>query len=92
MLKSAFIINNDAGLTGEIQTKIISLISRYQSNVDLMGWNGLRMNARHSGLVHIMRLRKGDKFFIQFDGPDEKDVSNSIVELFNGFNINKFEY
>ena len=92
MIKTAFIINNDAGLTSEMQSKIISLISQYQSNVDFVRWDGLRMNARHSGLVHMMRFRKGEKFFVQSDGFDAQKVSNAITELFKEFDVSRIEY
>jgi len=85
MQNSEVIIPNPLGLHARAVVKLVSLSSRFTSNVVLLA-NGRRANARHFIAVLLLAAGMGTAVTIRIDGPDEAEAMQAVTRLIsNGF-------
>jgi phosphocarrier protein len=78
-------IMNRLGLHARAAVKLVSLSSRYASNVVLVA-NGRRANARHLIAVLMLSASMGSVVSIRISGPDEAEAMTAVTRLIsNGF-------
>ena len=78
-------IMNRLGLHARAAVKLVSLSSRYASNVVLVA-NGRRANARHLIAVLMLSASMGSVVSIRISGPDEVAAMTAVTRLIsNGF-------
>jgi phosphocarrier protein len=78
-------IMNRLGLRARAAVKLVSLSSRYASNVVLVA-NGRRANARHLIAVLMLSASMGSVVSIRISGPDEVAAMTAVTRLIsNGF-------
>jgi phosphocarrier protein HPr len=78
-------IVNDQGLHARAAVKLVSLCSKYVSNVVLVV-NGRRANARHLIAIMLLSAGLGAQVSIRTQGPDEVEAMAAVKRLItNGF-------
>jgi phosphocarrier protein HPr len=78
-------IMNRLGLHARAAVKLVSLCSKYASNVVVVA-NGRRANARHLIAVMLLSAGMGTKVSIEVSGPDEVAAMTAVTRLIsNGF-------
>jgi phosphocarrier protein len=78
-------IMNRLGLHARAAVKLVSLSSRYASNVVLVA-NGRRANARHLIAVLMLSASMGSVVSVRVSGPDEAEAMTAVTRLIsNGF-------
>jgi len=78
-------IVNRLGLHARPAAKLVSLCSKYASNV-VLAVNGRRANARHFIAILLLSATFGAKVTIEAHGPDEVEAVRAVAQLFsNGF-------
>ncbi len=78
-------IMNRLGLHARAAAKLVTLASRYASNVMLVA-NGRRANARQFIAVLMLSAGMGTVVSIQVNGPDESEAMRAVARLIsNGF-------
>jgi phosphocarrier protein len=78
-------IMNRLGLHARAAVKLVSLCSKYASNVVVIA-NGRRANARHLIAVMLLSAGMGTKVSIEVSGPDEIAAMTAVTRLIsNGF-------
>jgi phosphocarrier protein len=78
-------IMNRLGLHARAAAKLVTLSSRYASNVMLVA-NGRRANARHFIAVLMLSAAMGSAVRIQVNGSDESEAMRAVARLIsNGF-------
>jgi phosphocarrier protein len=76
---------NRLGLHARAAAKLVTLCSRYASNVVLVA-NGRRADARHFIAVLMLSAGMGTAVLIQVSGPDENEAMSAVSRLIsNGF-------
>ena len=85
MQEREVVIMNSLGLHARAAVKLVSLCSRFASNVVLIA-NGRRANARHLIAIFLLSAGMGAKVSIQISGPDELEAMTAVTRLIsNGF-------
>jgi phosphocarrier protein HPr len=78
-------IMNRLGLHARAAAKLVSLSSKYASNVVLQA-NGRRADARHFIAVILLAAAMGTKVSVVVSGPDEVAAMTAVTRLIsNGF-------
>jgi phosphocarrier protein HPr len=78
-------IMNRLGLHARAAAKLVTLVSRYTSNVVLVA-NGRRADARHFIAVLMLSAGMGSVVSIRTSGPDEVEAMTAVTRLItNGF-------
>ena len=78
-------IVNRLGLHARAAVKIVSLCSKYVSNVVLVV-NGRRAEGRRLMAILMLSATVGSQISIQVQGPDEKEAMEAVTRLIsNGF-------
>jgi phosphocarrier protein HPr len=78
-------IVNKLGLHARAAVKIVSLCSKYVSNVVLVA-NGRRASGRHLIAIILLSAGMGAQVTIEASGPDEAEAVAAMTRLFsNGF-------
>ena len=85
MQKQEITIMNRLGLHARAVAQLVSLCSKYASNVVLVA-NGRRADARHFIAVLLLAASMGTTVSIRIDGPDEAEAMAAVTRLIsNGF-------
>jgi len=74
------IIINRLGLHARPSAQLVSVTSRYESEVYITK-NDLRVNAKSIMGVMMLAAEKGSKLTIEVDGPDEEAAADAIIQL-----------
>ena len=78
-------IVNRLGLHARAAAKLVSVCSRYVSNVVIVA-NGRRANGRHFIAVLLLSASLGSSVTIEASGPDEVEALAAVTRLIsNGF-------
>jgi phosphocarrier protein HPr len=75
-------IMNRLGLHARAVAKLVSLCSKYASNVVLVA-NGRRADARHFIAVLLLAASMGTAVTIRVEGPDETEAMEAVTRLIN---------
>lgn len=73
-------IKNSLGIHARPASMIVKTASKYDSSVELIK-DGMNVNAKSIMGILMLACEKGSKVTIRAEGPDEKEVVDSIVEL-----------
>jgi phosphocarrier protein HPr len=76
-------VRNRLGLHARAAVKLVSLCSRYGSDVVLFA-NGRRANARHLIAVMLLSAGMGASVSIEVSGPDEIEAMAAVTRLISG--------
>ena len=78
-------IVNRLGLHARAAAKIVTLCSRYMSNIVIVA-NGRRANGRHFIAILLLSAGMGATVSIETSGPDEVEAMTAVTRLIsNGF-------
>ena len=78
-------ISNRLGLHARAAVKLVSLCSKYASNVDIVA-NGRRANGRHLIAILLLSAGMGAPISIETSGQDEVEAMAAVTRLItNGF-------
>jgi phosphocarrier protein HPr len=78
-------IVNRLGLHARAAVKLVSLCSKYVSNVVIVA-NGRRANGRHLIAILLLSASMGASVSVQASGPDEAEALAAVTRLIsNGF-------
>ncbi|MGZ5038455.1 MAG: HPr family phosphocarrier protein [Usitatibacter sp.] len=78
-------IMNRLGLHARAAVKLVSLSSKYVSNIVIVA-NGRRANARQMIAILLLAAGMGARVSIQTSGPDEVEAMTAVARLIsNGF-------
>jgi len=75
-------IINNAGLHTRPAATIVKLASKYKSEFYL-NKDGLHINGKSIIGVMTLAAEKGSQIVLSFDGEDEEEAANEIVDYFN---------
>jgi phosphocarrier protein len=88
MQRRSLTIVNRLGLHARAAAKVVTLSTRYVSNIVLVA-NGRRANARHMIAVLMLSAAMGAQVSIEVSGPDEVEAITAVTRLINtGFGEN----
>jgi len=82
MIETTVQIKNKAGLHTRPAATIVKLASKYKCDFYLAK-DGLNINGKSIIGVMTLAAEMGSEITLTFDGPDEKESSNEIVDFFN---------
>lgn len=75
-------IVNRLGLHARAAVKLVSVCSKYVSNVFIVA-NGRRANGRHLIAILLLAASMGAQVSIEVDGPDEVEAISAVTRLIN---------
>ena len=85
MQQKQLTIVNRLGLHARAGVKLVSLSSKYVSNIFIVA-NGRRANGRQLMAILLLSASLGASVSIEIDGPDEAEAMNAVTRLIsNGF-------
>jgi len=85
MIEQEVTIRNRAGLHTRPAAAIVKLAARYQSEF-FIEKDSFQINGKSIIGVMTLAAEQGSKLLIRFDGSDEKEACDAMVELFeSGF-------
>jgi phosphocarrier protein HPr len=76
-------MRNRLGLHARAAVKLVSLCSRYASEVVIVA-NGRRANARHFIAILLLSAGMGASVSIEVTGPDEVEAIAAVTRLISG--------
>lgn len=82
MIEKSITIINNAGLHTRPAATIVKIASKFQSEFFIFK-DGLNINGKSIIGVMTLAAAKGSELKLSFDGEDEKEMSEAIVEYFN---------
>ncbi len=82
MIETTVKIKNKAGLHTRPAATIVKLASKYKCDFYLSK-DGLNINGKSIIGVMTLAAEMGSEIILTFDGPDEKEAANEIVDFFN---------
>lgn len=86
MIEKTITIINNAGLHTRPAATIVKIASKFQSEFFIFK-DGLNINGKSIIGVMTLAAAKGSELNLTFDGEDEKEMSEAIIEYFDrGFN------
>ncbi|MCK5457786.1 MAG: HPr family phosphocarrier protein [Melioribacteraceae bacterium] len=86
MIEKTITIINNAGLHTRPAATIVKIASKFQSEFFIFK-DGLNINGKSIIGVMTLAAAKGSELNLTFDGADEKEMSEAIIDYFNrGFN------
>ena len=86
MIEKTITIINNAGLHTRPAATIVKIASKFQSEFFIFK-DGLNINGKSIIGVMTLAAAKGSELNLIFDGEDEKEMSEAIIDYFNrGFN------
>ncbi|MFW6157481.1 MAG: HPr family phosphocarrier protein [Balneolaceae bacterium] len=89
MIRKKVSIVNDAGLHARPASELVKLASSFESDFFIHMY-GYRVNGKSILGVMTLAAEKGAELELEFDGPDEDQAADAIVELIdNGFEKEK---
>lgn len=88
MVKKTVKVKNDAGLHARPSSVLVKAASKYESDFYISMY-GYKVNGKSILGVMTLAAESGAEMELIFDGPDEKEALDTIVELFeNEFQSN----
>ncbi len=82
MIKSTVTIINKLGLHARASAKLVALAARYQSHIDVVK-NNQTINGKSIMGVMMLAANQGSELVLEIDGPDEKEMTEAILNLIN---------
>jgi len=82
MIETKVEIKNKAGLHTRPAATIVKLASKYKCDFYLTK-DGLHINGKSIIGVMTLAAEMGSEITLTFDGPDEKEAAEEIVDFFN---------
>jgi phosphocarrier protein len=82
MIETTVQIKNKAGLHTRPAATIVKLASKFKCDFYLSK-DGLNINGKSIIGVMTLAAEMGSEITLTFDGPDEKEAANEIVDFFN---------
>lgn len=82
MIEKSITIINNAGLHTRPAATIVKIASKFQSEFFIFK-DGLNINGKSIIGVMTLAAAKGSELKLSFDGEDEEEMSEAIVEYFN---------
>ena len=82
MLETKITIINKLGLHARASAKFVSTAARFQSRLDVTK-DGKTINGKSIMGVMMLAANKGSEITLQFDGPDEAEMQEAMVNLIN---------
>lgn len=82
MIEKSITIINNAGLHTRPAATIVKIASKFQSEFFIFK-DGLNINGKSIIGVMTLAAAKGSELKLSFDGEDEKEMSEAIIEYFN---------
>ncbi len=82
MIETVVQVKNKAGLHTRPAATIVKLASRYKCEF-YISKDGLNINGKSIIGVMTLAAEKGSEITLSFDGTDEKEASNEIIDFFN---------
>lgn len=82
MITTEITIINKLGLHARAASKLVNLTSQFGSSV-ILDNKGNRVNAKSIMGVMMLAASKGTEMMLEVDGEDEKECSQSIINLIN---------
>lgn len=82
MIERTVKIINDAGLHTRPAATIVKLAAKYKSEF-FINKNGLHINGKSIIGVMTLAAEKGSELILTFDGPDEEEAAQEIMNYFN---------
>jgi phosphocarrier protein HPr len=82
MIERTVKIINDAGLHTRPAATIVKLAAKYKSEF-FINKNGLHINGKSIIGVMTLAAEKGSELILTFDGPDEEQAAQEIIDYFN---------
>jgi phosphocarrier protein len=82
MIETKITIINKLGLHARASAKFVSTAARFQSRLDVTK-DGKTINGKSIMGVMMLAANKGSDITLQFDGPDEKEMQEAMVNLIN---------
>jgi phosphocarrier protein HPr len=81
MIERTVKIINDAGLHTRPAATIVKLAAKYKSEF-FINKNGLHINGKSIIGVMTLAAEKGSELILTFDGPDEEQAAQEIIDYF----------
>jgi phosphocarrier protein HPr len=82
MIERTVKIINDAGLHTRPAATIVKLAAKYKSEF-YINKNGLHINGKSIIGVMTLAAEKDSELILTFDGPDEEQAAQEIIDYFN---------
>jgi phosphocarrier protein HPr len=82
MIERTVKIINDAGLHTRPAATIVKLAAKYKSEF-FINKNGLHINGKSIIGVMTLAAEKGSELILTFEGPDEEEAAQEIINYFN---------
>lgn len=82
MIEKTIQIKNKAGLHTRPAATIVKLASKYKCDF-FLSKDGLNINGKSIIGVMTLAAEMGSDITLTFDGPDEKEAADEIVDFFN---------
>jgi phosphocarrier protein len=82
MIEKTVQIKNKAGLHTRPAATVVKLAAKYKCDFYLSK-DGLNINGKSIIGVMTLAAEMGSEITLTFDGPDEQDAANEIVDFFN---------
>lgn len=82
MIEKEVTIINNAGLHTRPAATIVKIAAKYQSEFFIYK-DGLSINGKSIIGVMTLAAEKGSKLNLTFDGPDEKEAAEEMLDYFN---------
>jgi len=82
MIEKTITIINNAGLHTRPAATIVKIASKFKSEIFIFK-DGLNINGKSIIGVMTLAAAKGSELNLTFDGEDEKEMSEAIVDYFN---------
>lgn len=82
MIEKTITIINSAGLHTRPAATIVKIASKFQSEFYIYK-DGMNINGKSIIGVMTLAAAKGSELKLSFEGEDEKDMAESIVDFFN---------
>lgn len=82
MIERTVKIINDAGLHTRPAATIVKLAAKYKSEF-FINKDGMHINGKSIIGVMTLAAEKGSELILSFDGPDEEEAANEIINYFN---------
>ncbi len=81
MVEVTVTIKNPAGMHTRPSAKLVKTAHRFQSDFTICK-DGMEINGKSIIGVMTLAAEQGSQLTLRFDGPDEEEAKNAVVELF----------
>jgi phosphocarrier protein HPr len=86
MIRKTAVVHNPAGLHARPAAQLVQLASKFKSDFFIHMY-GYKVNGKSILGVMTLAAEQGAELELEFNGPDENDACNAIMDLFSlGFN------